>query len=195
VAAALARLRRFARAVAEDSAEVDVALPATRALFASAGVPFRFAGGVAVLHHGYARTTEDIDVLVDGPSLARLSDEHLAAHGFSRLSRARLRHVGSGVRVDLLISEDPIPRRDGVTYPAPATIESSPRDPDFLGLAPLLELKLWGGRSQDTADIVALLTRTDEAHYLPLEAAMPAKLRPELALLRRDALEELASDG
>jgi hypothetical protein len=134
-------------------------------------------------------------VLVDGPSLGLLSDEHLAAHGFRRPSRARLQHVGSGVRVDLLISQDPIPRRDGVTYPAPAAIESSPSDPDFLGLAPLLELKLLGGRYQDRADVVALLKRTDEAHYLPLEAAMPASLRPELARLRQDALEELAGDA
>ena len=34
------------------------------ALLRDAGVVFRIVGGVAVLHHGYARTTEDIDVLV-----------------------------------------------------------------------------------------------------------------------------------
>jgi hypothetical protein len=134
-----------------------------------------------------------IGVLVDKASLERLSDEHLAAHGFCRLSRARLQHVGSGVRVDLLISHDPIPRRDGVTYPAPGAIESSPRDPDFLGLAPLLELKLWRGRYQDRADVVALLKRIDEGRCLPLEAGMPTRLGPELAQLRRDVLEELAS--
>jgi hypothetical protein len=40
------------------------------------------------------------------------------------------------------------------------------------------------------ADVVQLLQRLDEGRYLEIEAAMPPELRPELASLRRDALEE-----
>ena len=103
----------FASAVSSKTAEVDVALPAVRELFHAAGVPFRFVGGVAVVHHGYVRTTEDIDVLVEVSRLNALDEEQLESHGFRRLSRARLEHEASGVRVDLLISRDPVPRRAG----------------------------------------------------------------------------------
>jgi hypothetical protein len=188
----LARLRSFARAVSDETKEVDVALPAVRALLTDAGVPFRFAGGVAVVHHGYLRTTEDIDVLVEGSCLARLTDEVLAAHGFARTSRTRLRHGTTGVRVDLLVSNEEQPRRPGVIYPAPSSVAASARDPDFVALAPLLELKLEAARHRDISDVMELLKRVSDQRYLELEAAMPAALRPELARLRRDALEELA---
>jgi hypothetical protein len=193
-AAVFRRLRRFASAVSSKAAEVDVALPAVRELLHAAGVPFRFVGGVAAVHHGYVRTSEDIVVLVEASRLNALDEEQLESHGFRRLSRARLEHEASGVRVDLLISRDPVPRRAGVTYPGPLEVEASERDGDLVGLAPLLQLKLLAGRYQDRADVVALLKRIDDAHYLPLEAAMSPALRPELARLRRDALEEAASD-
>ena len=70
---ALARLRRFAQAMTPGVAHVDVALPALRALLHDVGARFKLVGGVAVVHHGYLRTTEDIDVLVDAASLARLA--------------------------------------------------------------------------------------------------------------------------
>jgi hypothetical protein len=191
-AATLGRLARFAAAVTKDAPRIDLALPAVRELLHAAGVPFRLVGGVAVVHHGYARTTEDIDVLVDSARASHLSDEVLSARGFRRISRARLEHVADGVRVDLLWSSEPVPRRTGDVYPAPQEVAASPEDPDFVGLAPLLHLKLLGGRHQDRADVVALLKRLDEAHYLSIEAALPARFRPELSGLRRDALEELA---
>jgi len=157
-------------------------------------VPFRFIGDIAVIHHGYVRTTEDIDVLVEASRLSALDEAQLGSHGFRRLSRARLQHEASGVRVDLLISRDPVPRRADATYPGPLDVEASESDADFVGLAPLLHLKLLAGRYQDRADVVALLKRIDDAHYLPLEAAMPPPLGSELARLRRDALEEAAND-
>ena len=50
-----------------------------RALLEDAGVAFKFVGGVAVVHHGYARTTEDVDVLVGSDGLARLRPFALVA--------------------------------------------------------------------------------------------------------------------
>ena len=44
---------------------VDLALPAVRKLFLDAGIAYRIAGGVAVIHHGYERLTVDIDALVE----------------------------------------------------------------------------------------------------------------------------------
>ncbi len=187
----LARLRRLAQSVAPQTPKVDEALPAVRALFADAAVPFRLVGGIAVVHHGYPRFTEAVDVLVASTPQATL-DAKLAAHGFTRESRTRLRHMATGVRVDLLIAGDPRPRAGDPPYPDPSTMTPSPRDATVAGLAPLLELKLRAHRHQDLADVVALLELVDEGRYVELESQVAPELRPKLAELWRDALEELA---
>jgi hypothetical protein len=186
---ALSRLGHFARAMTPTSRSVDLALPATRALFAALGIPYLIVGGVAVVHHGYLRTTDDIDVLVEAPSLAPLA-ESAAAHGFRVESRTRLRHVASGVAVDLLISGEPMPRPGSPHYPFPDPSRASPTDKSIADLALLCELKLHAHRHRDLADVVELLQRVNEGQYLEVEAAMPEALRPEIATLRRDALEE-----
>ena len=77
------------------------------------------------------------------------------------------------------------------SFPAPESLAASPRDPAYVALAPLLELKLRAGRAQDIADVTQLLKLLDDAEYLALEAASPAELRARVASLREDALEEL----
>ncbi len=178
--------------MAPDTNAVDEALPAVRALFAAAAVPYRIVGGIAVVHHGYTRTTVDIDVLVGRDAPARLSP-HLREHGFapSKLT-TRLVHVASGVPVDLLIEGTTIPRPGAVPFPAPESTAASGSDPAVIALPALLELKLQAKRHQDVADVVALLKRLDDAHYLRVEALVRPPLRTELARLRDDALEELA---
>jgi hypothetical protein len=47
-----------------DLPQVDGALGAVRALLEDAGAKFKIVAGVAVVHHGYARTTVDVDVLL-----------------------------------------------------------------------------------------------------------------------------------
>lgn len=190
----LARLRRFARPVNSELPSVDVALGELRKLLTDAGVAFRIVGGVAVVHHGYARTTEDLDVLVEANASPRL-DAALSSHGFERASAARLRHVATGVRVDVLVEGAPLARDPSRAYPAPAALGSSPRDPQIVSLRGLIELKLRAGRHRDLADVVELLKRLDEPRYTEVEATLDPALRPELARLRRDALEELGSEG
>lgn len=172
-------------------AKVDTALPALRALLEEAAVPYLLVGGLAVVHHGYVRSTQDIDVLVDGAELAKL-DALLAKHGFEREGHARLRHVASQVVVDLLIGGQAMPRPGSPPYPAPQQVAASNEDPTVIGLAALLELKLRGGRHQDRADVVALVKRLDDHRYNQLEAGFPTELRPRLLELRGDALEELS---
>jgi hypothetical protein len=192
-ARAIERLRFFARPMNPELPAVDVALADVRSLLHASGVPFKLVGGVAVVHHGYPRTTEDVDVLVDPRGLSRLWEE-LSSHGFARVSPNRLRHLSTGVRVDLLVAGTPMPRPGSGAYPAPDSLEASARDPDVVGLPGLLELKLRSRRHRDEADVVELLKRLDEAHYLEVEAAVPAELRPHLATLRDDALEELSRE-
>jgi hypothetical protein len=76
-------------------------------------------------------------------------------------------------------------------YPAPGQTGASPRDAQMIDLAGLVDLKLRAHRHRDVADVVELLKRIDEAAYIALEAAMVPPLRPELAELRRDALDEM----
>ena len=192
-AQALERLRRFAQPMNPDLPAVDVALGDVRRLLHAANVPFKLVGGVAVVHHGYARTTEDVDVLID-PGLGASLSPLLATHGFQQVSPTRLVHLPTGVRVDLLLAGAPLPRAGAGTYPAPGTLAASNRDPDVVGLPGLLELKLRSRRHRDDADVVELLKRLDEARYNEVEAAVQRDLRPQLATLRRDALDELTSE-
>ncbi|MBX3251555.1 MAG: hypothetical protein KF901_30530 [Myxococcales bacterium] len=187
--AALSRIRRFVGSMKPDVPALDDALPELRRLLAAAGVPYRLVGGVAVVHHGYVRATEDIDVLVPADALEAL-DAACEAHGFERATARRLRHRSTGVSVDLLVAGDAIPRGEDV-YPDPTTLDVSETAPDVVGLTGLARLKLMGRRHQDDADLVALLQRLDEGEYLGLEAATPPHLRGRLLTLREDALEEL----
>ena len=173
-----------------ETKAVDQVLPAVRALFAAAGVPFKIVGGVAVVHHGYARLTDDIDLLVD-PSVPNRLDDLLNAHGFRREAADRLRHEATGVGVDLLLAGHPMPRPGSPLYPLFDSVESSPSDPDVAGLRSLLELKLYARRHKDLADVVELLKGVDDGVYVALEGGVAVSLRSELAALRRDAIEEL----
>jgi hypothetical protein len=169
---------------------IDEALPATRAVLDAAGVDYRIVGGAAVVHHGHARLTDDVDVLLAQVDQAKL-DPLLATHGFTRETPSRLRHVASGVSVDFLPAGDPMPRPGDPPYPRVADVGASDDDPHVASLRGLVELKLRARRHQDQADIVALLKPLDEARYLVLEAAVDAGLRRALADLWRDAQEEL----
>jgi len=190
-AALLANLSALASAAARAPVkDVSAALDEVKALFRATGAPFKLVGGLAVVHHGYRRLTEDIDVLLDPaalPTLASLASQH----GCSVVSRTRLRHDASGVDVDLLVAGDPLPRVQDGTYPALDQVQPSPRDSDFVALPSLVALKLRAHRHQDIADVVELLKLRSDAEYLELESQIPVALRPTLARLRDDALEEL----
>ena len=191
---ALRRLRRFLRSMSPELPPVDVVLQQVRDLLQAARVRFKIVGGVAVVHHGYARTTEDVDVVIEADGWTRLEPE-LASHGFERSSAGRLRHMATGVPVDVLVAGTPLPRAGAGVYPSPTALGASPRDPHVVDLAGLVELKLRARRHRDMADVVELVKRIDEARYIELESSVEKSLRPELAALRRDALEELAAGG
>ena len=172
---------------------VEEALVDVRALMQQAATGYKIVGGLAVIHHGYPRFTEDIDVLVEPSALAAI-DAAAAAHGCTVVSRTRLRHDASGVNVDLLVSGDPIPRRAGEAYPSAAALEASPRDSTIASLRALVELKLRARRHQALADVGGLLKLLDDAAYINLESRVVASLRAALTKLRDDALEELAAE-
>ncbi len=192
-AVALAGATAFARAMRPDLPVVEDGLLALRKLLARAQVPYALVGGVAVIHHGYVRATRDLDLLLERGDLARLL-QHLAEHGFERSAENRLRHVESGVDVDLLFAGDPRPRPGAPPYPRPSELARSQRENDVVDLPGLVDLKLLAGRHQALADVVALLKPLAEGDYLELESALRPELRGELHRLRRDALDELELD-
>ncbi|MBK6689351.1 MAG: hypothetical protein IPG45_33090 [Deltaproteobacteria bacterium] len=189
-AATLALLRRFAQPVTPNLPASDEALPAVRALLVAAGVAYKIVGGLAVVHHGYLRFTRDVDVLVGRDGLLKI-EPYLARFAFEKKEPKRLVHTPTGVQVDFLVEGDLVPRAASARFPAPDLISASVADPGFVGLGPLTELKILSGRVQDRADVVALLKLVDEGGYLAIEAGLPATLRPALAALREEALEEL----
>ncbi len=177
-----------------DLERVDVALAAVRALFHAAELPFKIAGGLAVIHHGYERLTNDVDVLVAKDAVGKLA-ELLPEHGFSQVSAERLCHDTTRVRIDLL-REGRCLRgpRAAAPLPSPLDVAGSDRDPEVVALPVLIDLKIDAGRRQDIADVVRLLMRLDDGAYIALEAAVRAVHRSELAELRDEALQELAWD-
>lgn len=192
LAATAERLRRLGAQMKPDLPAVDLAVSAVRALLRGSGLPFRIIGGLAVMHHGYERFTTDVDVLVPADAAEHL-DPLLERYGFARETATRLRHLPTGVRVDVLpagmVLRGPRPAEP---LPAPTDVVSSERDPEVAGLATVLMLKLEAGRRQDVADVVQLLKGVDDAAYVYLESDLRPDLRPELASLRDEALEELS---
>lgn len=192
-AVALAGATAFARAMRPDLPLVDQGLVALRRLLAEAEVPHVLVGGVAVLHHGYVRSTRDLDLLLARQDVERLAPL-LARHGFERPAANRLRHLSSGVDVDLLFAGEARPRPGAPPCPSPLELGRSAREPDVVDLPGLFELKLTAGRHQDLADAVALLKGLDEERYLEAASRLRSELKPQLHRLRRDALDELALD-
>lgn len=192
-AAALAGATAFARAMRPELQVVEDGLAALRKLLAEVQVPYALVDGVAVIHHGYVRATRDLDLLLAREDFARLVPQ-LAAPGFEHSATNRLRHLESGVDVDLRFAGDPRPRPGAPPYPTPRDLGRSPREGDVVDLPGLVDLKLVAGRHQDLADVVALLKPLDETGYLELEAALGPELRGQLYRLRRDALDELELD-
>lgn len=134
---------------------VDEVLARVARILRDAKVPFAVAGDFAVIEHGYERFTKDVDLLVRAGDLIRAMDT-LRAAGFrgERTSiGARMRDERTNVIVDLV----------GTAFDADErAIARSRRARQRLPVIPmehLILMKLEAGRSQDDADVIALLKR------------------------------------
>jgi Uncharacterised nucleotidyltransferase len=154
------------------------------------GVPYAVAGGMALVAHGYDRTTVDIDVLVTDTGL-RTIHERLVGLGYRPAfegSRKQLRDTDRGVRVEFLVSGE-FPgdgKPKAVAFPDPTVISVDIGGIRYLRLSTLVELKLASGishpgRLKDLADVQELIRARD----LPLE------FRDELDPSVRDKYTEL----
>lgn len=129
------------------------------------GIPYAIAGGMALVAHGYDRTTVGVDILVtaDGLQQALRSLDGLGYAPPFPGSKQR-RDVENGVRVEFLVAGqfpgDGKPKP--VAFPAPAEAAVKIDGIYYLSLPKLIELKLASGmtnpgRLKDLADVQELI--------------------------------------
>jgi len=169
---------------------VHQALRAVSQRLTEESVAYAVAGGMALVVHGYDRTTVDIHVLVTAQGLEKIHDR-LIGLGYRPAfegSRKQLRDTERGVRVEFLVAGD-FPgdgRPKPVAFPDPASCAIEVGGIRYVDLTTLLQLKLASGlsspgRLKDLADVQELIRARD----LPLE------MRDQLDPYVRDKYTEL----
>jgi hypothetical protein len=146
-------------------------------------------GGLAVIHYGYKRFTEDVDILyahADGTIAQRLKKD------FKKITKAKTGwlhfvHRRTGVRLEL------IPEGGLTTYgfiPGPKLVGA---DGDFISLKGLLWLKIVSGRGKDIVDIIEITKqRPDEVRVAAAE--LPAQYHERMSKLMAQAKREYDAD-
>jgi aminoglycoside-2''-adenylyltransferase len=128
-------------------------------------IPYAVAGGMALVAHGYDRTTVDIDILTTAQGLAEIH-ERLEGLGYVPPfpNSTQLRDTQTGVRIEFLVTGkfpgDGKPKP--VAFPDPAASSFERDGIRYLNLGTLIELKLASGmtspgRLKDLADVQELI--------------------------------------
>ena len=144
---------------------VHQSLYAIASRLAELGIPYAVAGGMALVAHGYQRTTVDVDVLVTPEGLKSVH-EHLEGLGYVQPFEGskQLRDTRTGVRIEFLVSGqfpgDGKPKP--VSFPDPSASSTTIEGVRYLTLPALIELKLasgmtGAGRLKDLADVQELI--------------------------------------
>jgi hypothetical protein len=131
------------------------------------GIPYAVVGGMALTAHGFARMTDDIDVLVTRADLKRLHGA-VVGRGYRRVFEGSksLRDTRTGVKIEFLLAGD-FPgsgKPQPLAFPNPSETECIIHEGvSFIGLARLVELKLASGmtggvdRARDLVDVQRLI--------------------------------------
>lgn len=144
------------------SSGIDPTIAALRTQADSVGVAFLLVGGVAVIMHGYRRTTEDRDIFISYKHANTLADRLMDDSDWERLEirQYAFLHRPTGVTVDFLVSRDLIQMGRPYYFPDFEAAEVAPHlrveGVPVIGLHDLLFFKLMAGRMQDLADIMEL---------------------------------------
>lgn len=128
-------------------------------------IPYAVAGGMALVAHGYRRTTVDVDLLVDAAGLAAV---HRALEGLGYVppfaGSKHLRDVETGVRIEFLVAGqypgDGKPKP--LSFPEPTDVAVEINGIRYLNLPTLVGLKLASGmtnpgRLKDLGDVQELI--------------------------------------
>lgn len=131
------------------------------------GMSYVVIGGMALTAHGYARMTEDINILITRPELKKLH-EKLVGRGYKRefAGAKNLRDTNTLVKIEFVLTGD-YPgsgQVQPVSFPNPSDTDPVVQDGvKFIGLARLVELKLASGmtggadRAKDLVDVQQLI--------------------------------------
>lgn len=153
------------------------------------GIPYAVAGGMALVAHGYERTTIDVDILLTPEGLAK-ARQALDGLGYLPVfsgSRS-LRDTETGVRIEFLLTGgfpgDGKPKP--VAFPAPEQVGIELGGIHYVNLPSLIELKLASGmtnpgRLRDLADVQELIRTLD----------LPADFGKQLNPYVREKFQEL----
>lgn len=128
-------------------------------------VPYAIVGGMALVAHGYRRTTEDVDILVTADGVGRIH-QSLVGLGYVPLfpGSRHLRDTRTGVRIEWVIAGqypgDGKPKP--VAFPDPQSVAVEIDGIRYVNLPKLVELKLASGmtnpgRLRDLADVQELI--------------------------------------
>lgn len=158
-------------------------------------IPHAVAGGMALVAHGYDRTTVDVDVLVSADLLPRVHAE-LEGRGYLPPfpGSKDLCDTETGVRIEFLLAGqfpgDGKPKP--IAFPDPVAASVTIDGIRFLALESLIELKLasgmtHAGRVKDLADVQELI------RVLRLDAAFGARLHAYVRPKYAELLGALAS--
>ena len=158
-----------------------------------AGVAPLVIGGLAVNHHGYARFTADVDLLVSREEATRLIRRFKQEHGWRRHQEG-FKNTLLEVGVDICVEGDRTSPRSAETFPDPASLRTvSVRPLPVPALSELIALKVMFGRARDEADVVELLKR-HRRRIRALRAAATRRLRTGKARSRLDSLVSRAQE-
>ena len=149
------------------------------------GVPYAIVGGMALVAHGYNRTTVDVDLLVT-PDGLKLIHEKLDGLGYLPpfAGSKQLRDTQSNVRVEFLVTGqypgDGKPKP--VAFPDPSRVATRIDGISYISLPAIVELKLASGmssvtRAKDIGDVVELvrLLKLDRSFGEQLDAYVRPK--------------------
>ncbi len=155
------------------------------------GIEYAVAGGMALVAHGYDRTTADVDILVTPQGLEAI---HRSLDGLGYVppfaGSKNLRDTDTGVRIEFIVAGqfpgDGKPKP--VAFPDPASVGAEIDGIRYVNLPALIELKLASGmtnpgRLRDLADVQELI------RVLKLSADFADRLHPYV----RDKFTELWS--
>ena len=162
------------------NADVQQALRRITSRLEELAIPYAVVGGMALVAHGYMRTTDDVNLLVTPAGLAAI---HAALDGLGYVppfaGSKQLRDVEANTRIEFLVTGqfpgDGKPKP--VAFPDPGTAGVDIDGIRYLALPALVDLKLASGmttvgRLRDLADVQELI------RLLPLSEQFADRLHP-----------------
>jgi hypothetical protein len=150
-------------------------------------------GGLAVSHHGYARFTADVDVLLTRNDATALYRRLKSAPGWKKHGEG-FKNTYFDVGLDICVEGERTSPRSHEVFPSPRDVRTvSVRPIPVIALAELIALKVKSGRARDDADVVELFKR-HSSRLASLRRTAARHLSTREAKERLEALASRAQD-